>query len=161
MTSTPEPNSSGDPGYRLLLPTPEMVEALADGAAGAASNEVRRVLAELETINGPVPSEQVAIICDRIVTEFAVADTVATDSAAPGPEGRGPIYDVFFAVDRLPASAGKDTIIRALAVALAVVIKNTVALEAGTSGVSPVEFGLLRQAFATIVEALRELSTQL
>jgi hypothetical protein len=148
------------PAYRLLLPMPAMLKLLADGSAGAVSNEVRRVLTELEKAIGPVPLEQVAIICDRVITEFAVTDAVADAIAPAPPEGHGPIYDFYFAVERLPASAAKDTIVKALVVAVAVVMKNTAALETRTSGVSPVEFGLLQHAFSVIIEALQELSAE-
>lgn len=155
--NTSNTDSAKDPAYRLLLPTPAMLKSLASSSAGAVSAEAHRVLAELERANGPVPPEQVAIICDRIITELAVTDAVTNVPAPSLPEGHGPIYDFYFAVDRLPASAGKDAIIRALAVAVAVVMKNSAALEQGRSGVTTVEFGLLRQAFAVIVESLREL----
>jgi hypothetical protein len=158
---TPDSSPSSppsDPENWLLLPSPEAIKSLTDDATGAISDECHSVLADLQKCNGAVSPEEVKTICDRVIAEYAIADTTADGLATTKPEGHGPIYDFYFAVQRLPASTGKDAMLRALAVALAVVMKNSAALEQGTSGISPIEFGLLRQAFAVVVESLRELS---
>ena len=160
METTSSNQSAGEPDYRLPLPTPVAAKSLAVGLGGAVTPEVLQALTELEKVGGAVPPDQVAIVLDRIITELALADTVDDKAMLPPPENRGEIYDFYFAVERLPESAGKDKILRALVVALAVVMKNTAALESANSKVSPVEFGLLHHTFTVIVESLRELSTE-
>src|SRR6185503_20122373 len=151
--------SSSDPEYLLLLPSPAALKSLADGTGGSVPTEALRALAELEKAGGAVPPEQAAVLFDRVITECALADDDAAAAASVSEiqDKKASIYDYFFCVRRLSPSAPKQKMINALVVALAVVMKNTAALENGSTGVTSVEFGLLGQAFGTIIEALREL----
>jgi hypothetical protein len=72
---------------------------------------------------------------------------------------RSTIYDVYFALDRLPDDALRKHGMEALTVALAVVMKDAAKTEAETRGVTSIEFGTLRQALAVVIEVLSETQT--
>ena len=140
----------------LVLPKPVSVKKLADDMAGIVSQEILVILDELEKLGGPIPPEQVAAICDRVISTCSISSEPIPSTV----KNSGLIYDLYFSVNRLPDSASKNDIVKALTIALAVVMRNTADVERRSSSLTPVEFGLLKQSFAAAIAILRDLSIE-
>ena len=67
--------------------------------------------------------------------------------------------DGYFALNRLQEGASKERAMEALIVALAVVMKDAAKAESEKRGVTTIEFGLLRQALAVVIEVFTETET--
>ncbi len=157
LAAPPAPPS--EPEYIFVLPPTGSAKLLADGMGGGCTIETTTALAGLQTATA-LPPDEVLIICDSTIHEFATPAKTDTAPTQPPAErtAQPDFYDKFFAVRRLVETATKEELVRSLAKALAVVMRNTAKLEASESHVSAVEFGLLRQGFATIAESLREIA---
>lgn len=150
-------NTTIESDYRLPLPTPSQAKSLAEGIEAALSPIVANSLAELATANSSGNGDSIVAAANGVIGKF---DFVGTSGEPPdtGCE-RFTIYDGYFALDRLPDSAPKERAMEALTFALAVVMKDTAKAEAEKRGVTPIEFGILRQALAVIIEVLSESQT--
>lgn len=171
-------STNSDPDYRLPLPTPAQAKSLAVGTEAAISPVITTSLAELATANASGNPATIASAVDAVIGKFTIAsdadaaietddDGLALNFQIPVPASsvgnahgdRFSIYDLYFEVDRLPESATKAQALDALTVALAVTMKDVAKAEGEKRGVTTIEFGLLRQALAVVVEVLTETET--
>jgi len=166
-----------DCDYRLPLPTPAQAKSLAEGIEAAISPVITS-LAELATANASGDPSTIASAADAVIGKFTTAVEanlaieadddgltlnfpipVPADSVGKSLGDRFNIYDLFFEVNRLPESATNAQALEALTVALAVVMKDAAKAESEKRGVTTIEFGLLRQALAVVIEVLIETET--
>ena len=171
-------NTTIESDYRLPLPTPAQAKSLAEGIEAAVSPVITTSLAELATANASGNLATIASAADAVIGKFTIAVEadapieaddedltlnfpipVPADSVGKAPGDRFNIYDLFFEVNRLPESATKAQALEALSVALAVVMKDAAKAESEKRGVTTIEFGLLRQALAVVIEVLTETET--
>lgn len=164
--------------YRLPLPTPAQAKSLAVGLAAAVSPAIINALAELATANASGNPATIASVADAVIVKLAIEgdadaaieaddDALTLNLPIPVPASgvgsthrdRFTIYDAYFALNRLTEGASKDRAIEALTVALAVVMKDAAKAESEKHGVTTIEFGLLRQALAVLIEVLSETET--
>lgn len=144
-----------EPAYRLPLPSPALAKSLAEGAGAAASPTLNATLESLAADNA---GNDLAGLNDNGVTRnFPIP--VPADRVGKAPGDRFTIYDLYFEVDRLPESATKAQAMEALTAALAIVMSDTKQTEAAQRGVSPIEFAILRQAFAVVIDVLSEINS--
>jgi hypothetical protein len=167
-----------EPAYSLPLPTPGQVKLLAVGIEAAISPVITISLAELATANASCNPKAIAAAANAVIGRFTIlgeADAarevdddgltlnfpipVPADSVGQTHCDRFTIYDAYFALNRLPDAASRERAMAALTVALAVVMKDAGQAEQGKRGVTTIEFGMLRQALAVVVEVLTETKT--
>ena len=147
-------STTSEPDYRLPLPTPTQAKSLAEGIEAAIPPVIAAALAELAAANGSGDLAAIEAVTDTVVAKFAIAHARDTSGLTAG--DRYTIYDAYFALNRLPDNATKERAMEVLTVALAVVMKDAGKAEAASSGVTPIEFGILRQALAVVIETLTE-----
>jgi hypothetical protein len=158
MNSPPATKTNSERTYQFELPTPRATLSLASGMEMRPKKEILRSLSELQQGLGDL--ELIIPLCDRVISRFPIGPAksqVADTNAAPN-EVRSIIYDRFFDVERASNSVGKNKILETLVRGLAIVMLNTFTLEGTVSRISQVEFGLLHQSFAVIIESLQEVS---
>lgn len=152
-------STTTEPEYHLPLPTPAQAKSLAEGVEAAISPNLTTSLAELAIANASGNVAIIAAAADAAINKFAVqSEQVATAEADCR---RFTIYDAYFLLNRLLDSAPKSHAMEALTVALAVVMKDAAKTETEKRGVTPIEFGILRQAFAVVIEVLSETQTNI
>ena len=153
-----------EPEYRLPLPSPLLAKALTTGIGEAVSPKINTSLADLAAANSSGNADEITGAAEAVLSRFEFSgkwngDDDAAGIAAKEAAPRFTIYDLYFEVERLPDTATKENTLAALTVALAVVMKDVARTESAPTAISPVEFGILRQALATVVEVLSETNT--
>lgn len=147
-------STTSEPEYRLPLPTPAQAKALAEGIEVAIPPDLATSLAELAAANGSGDIRSIEETTAAVVARFTLDPAHNLPCGAAG--DRFTIYAAYFELNRLPDNASKQRAMEALTVALAVVMKDAARAETAKGGVTPVEFGILRQAFAVVIETLSE-----
>ena len=154
-------STKNEPKYRLPLPSPLLAKALASGMGEAVSPKINISLAGLAAANSSGNADEITWAAEAVFSRFEFSgkwdgDDDAAGTAAEEAAPRFTIYDLYFEVERLPETATKENALAALTVALAVVMRDVARTESAPTAISPVEFGILRQALATVVEVLSE-----
>jgi len=164
--------------YRLPLSARAKDKSLAVGIEAAISPVITTSLPELATANASGNSATIASAADAVIGKFTIAGEanaaseadddgltlnfpipVPASSVGNAQSDRFTIYDGYFALNRLQEDASKERAMEALTVALAVVMKDAAKAESEKRGVTTIEFGLLRQALAVVIEVLTETET--
>ena len=146
-----------EPAYRLPLPAPALTKSLAEGAGAAISPTIKSTLESLAVANAGGDLGGTNDDDTGLTLNFPIPMPATSVEKAPG--DRFGIYEAYFELDRLPESATKAQAMDALTVALAIVMEDAKKTEASRCGVSPIEFAILRQAFAVVVETLSEITS--
>lgn len=150
-------STSSEPEYRLPLPTPAQAKSLAERIEAAVSPVIATSIAALAHANASANAATIGSAADAVIEKFTFA-SAPHGNGVPDTD-RFRIYDAYFALNRLPDTAPKERAMQALTVALAVVIKDVAKAEAEKRGVTPIEFGILRQSLAAVIEILSETQT--